>query len=189
MISPAKIYSILGNPKALAPLGVKDGANCLGQTASSYVTGKKEEAQDRFIDEVGTEAIWLGGIPLFKKVIDKTIFKAANLDAKYDIRNLENKDIFEKTKQHAPTDKIAQGIDKIGKNAKAFKALSVAKVLLATAATFVSYDALTNLKQKYTEKKVKAKILQEMEQKNSMDSFVKKAETNGFIDSKNSHDY
>ena len=46
MISPAKIYSVMGNPKSLAPLGVKDGANCLGLTTASYVTGKKEEAQD-----------------------------------------------------------------------------------------------------------------------------------------------
>ena len=117
MISPAKIYSVLGNPKSLVPLGVKDGANCLGLTTASYVTGKKEEAQDRFIDEAGTEGIWLGSIPAYKKIIDKTAFKIAKLDPKYDIRNLDNKDIFEKTKKYAPKGtNIANDIEKIGKN-------------------------------------------------------------------------
>jgi len=190
MISPAKIYSILGNPKALAPLGVKDGANCLGLTASAYATGKKEEAQDRFIDEAGTEVIWLGGIPAFKKLIDKTVFKVAKLDANYDIRNLENKEIFQKTKEHAPTKEIAEGIDKIASKAKLFKALSLGKVVLATAMTFGAYDVLTDLRQKYIYKKVKKQVAKEMAQGNSMDKFIKKSMSGeDFVNTKNSHDY
>lgn len=171
MISPAKIYSVLGNPKSLVPLGVKDGANCLGLTTASYVTGKKEEAQDRFIDEAGTEAIWLGAIPAYKKIIDKTVFKFAKLDSKYDIRNLENKDIFEKTKKYAPknTD-IAKNIDAIGKNAKKFKILNLVKVFVATGMALASYDILTDLKQKYTEKKIENKIKADM-----ADEQIKKA--------------
>ena len=46
-------------------------------TAGSFVTGK-EEGQDRFIDETGTEAIWLFGIPGFKWLFDKTVFKWMN---------------------------------------------------------------------------------------------------------------
>ena len=57
----------------------------------SYYSGKitsKDEAKDRFMDEFGSEAIWLGGIPLFKTLTDKTLFKALNYDSKYDVRNL-----------------------------------------------------------------------------------------------------
>ncbi len=164
MISPAKIYSVLGNPKSLVPLGVKDSANCLGLTTASYITGKKEEAQDRFIDEVGTEVIWLGAIPAFKKVIDKTLFKIAGYDPKYDIRNLENKAIYEKTKKYAPTDKIRKNIEKIGTNPKNFKALNFVKVAAATVLALVSYDVLTNMKQKYTDKKVEKRIREQMKQ-------------------------
>ena len=65
LVNAAKIYSTLGNPNSLVPLGVKDASSCLGMTAGSYATGK-EEGFDRFIDEFGTEALWLGGIPAFK---------------------------------------------------------------------------------------------------------------------------
>lgn len=186
MISPAKIYSVLGNPKSLVPLGVKDGANCLGLTTASYATGKKEEAQDRFIDEAGTEAIWLGSIPAYKKIIDKTAFKIAKLDPKYDIRNLDNKDIFEKTKKYAPKGtNIANDIEKIGKNAKTFKALNVLKVVVATGMALASYDILTDLKQKYTENKIEKRIKADMakqEKKAIMNS-------NKFVMNKNNKDY
>ncbi len=164
MISPAKIYSVLGNPKSLVPLGVKDSANCLGLTTASYITGKKEEAQDRFIDEAGTEVIWLGAIPAFKKVIDKTLFKVAKYDPKYDIRNLENKAIYEKTKKYAPTDKIRNDIEKIGMNPKNFRALNFVKVAAATVLALASYDILTNEKQKYTDRKVEKRIREQMKQ-------------------------
>lgn len=185
MISPAKIYSVLGNPKSLVPLGVKDGANCLGLTAGSYITGKKEEAQDRFIDEAGTEIIWLGGIPAFKKLIDKTVFKFAKMDSKYDIRNLDNPDIFEKTKKYAPTEEVANNIEKIKKNAKKFKALNFVKAVAAMGLALGAYDILTDLKQKYTEKKIEKKIRTQMKQK-IQDKFEK---SNNFIKSKNDKEH
>ena len=82
-VNAAKIYSTLGNPNSLIPLGVKDASSCLGMTAGSYATGK-EEGVDRFIDEFGTEILWLGGIPAFKWIFDKTVFKAYGLDSKID---------------------------------------------------------------------------------------------------------
>jgi len=190
MISPANIYSILGNPKALAPLGVKDGANCLGLTTSAYAAGGEKEAQDRFIDEAGTEVIWLGGIPAFKKIIDKGITKFAKLDANYDIRNLENKEILQKTKEHAPTKAIADGIEKIASKAKLYKALSIGKVILATAATFVAYDVLTDFRQKYIHMKVKIEESKKMAVGNSKDKFVKTpTNSNDFVKTKNKNDY
>ena len=101
LVNAAKIYSTLGNPNSLVPLGVKDASSCLGMTAGSYATGK-EEGFDRFIDEFGTEALWLGGIPAFKWIFDKTVFKAYGLDSKIDPRNLKDSEIFKKIKQYAP---------------------------------------------------------------------------------------
>lgn len=160
MVIAAKIFSTLGNPQSLIPLAVKDSANCTGMTVASSITSK-DEGRDRFIDEVGTGAIWLMGIPAFKKGIDKTVFKVAGLDPKYDVRNLQNKDIYEKTKEHAPTEKIKAEIEKIGKKQKIFKNLNVAKFALATVMTLGTYNLMTDMKQKYTHNRVKTKILKE----------------------------
>ena len=102
-----KIFSTLGNSQSLVPLAIKDCANGAGATAASAVTSK-DEAKDRFMDEFGSEAIWLGGIPLFKTLTDKTLFKTLNYDSKYDVRNLANKDIYKKTIEYAPTKEIKQ---------------------------------------------------------------------------------
>lgn len=154
----AKIFSTLGNPQSLVPLAVKDSANSLGMTAASSITNK-DEGRDRFIDEFGTEVIWLGGIPTFKKVLDNTLFKAAKYDASYDVRNLNNNDIFEKTKEYAPTERIKNNIEKIGRNKITFKALNAAKFVISTIMTLGAYNILTNQKQKYTHNRIKTKIL------------------------------
>ena len=95
MANVAKIYSTLGNSNSLIPLAIKDTASTTGMTVGSFITGK-EEGHDRFIDEVGTEIIWLGGIPFFKWAYDKTIFKALKLDSKFDARNLKDKNLYAK---------------------------------------------------------------------------------------------
>ena len=66
-INASKVYSILGNNDSLVPLAMKDIANSMGLTAGSYITGDSVEGKDRFIDEFGTQAIWLFGIPVYKK--------------------------------------------------------------------------------------------------------------------------
>ena len=89
----AKIYSTLGNPDSLVPLCVKDVSSSVGMTTGSYITGK-EEGFDRFIDEFGTEALWLGGIPGLRWIFDKTAFKVCGLDAKIDPRNLKDIELY-----------------------------------------------------------------------------------------------
>ena len=145
----AKIFSVLGNPQSLVPLAIKDSANIAGMTGASAVTSK-EEARDRLIDEVGTGAVWLGAIPLYKKVVDKTVFKVAGYDANYDVRNLKDEKVFEQTKKYAPTEEIKSKIEKIGANKKVFKGLNAAKFVLATGGALATYNIITDMKQKYT---------------------------------------
>lgn len=165
-MSVAKIYSVLGNSKSIIPLGIKDASGTAGITAASFATGK-EEGQDRFIDEAGTEVIWLLGIPAAKKFIDLTAFKTAKLDPKFDIRNLHNKDILEKTKEYAPNDTVRNSIEKISKNQKLYKGLTIGKFAAAVSATIGAYFALANAKQKYTETNIAKNLLEE--QKLAMD--------------------
>ena len=164
MLNVGKIFSIMGNPNSLVPLAVKDFSATGGMTAGSFVTGT-EEGQDRFIDEMGTEVIWLFGIPGFKWLFDKTVFKALKLDSKFDVRNLENKDVFEKIKEYAPTTEIKQNLIKIGKNQGMFKKAAMAKFVVSTALTVGSYIGLTKGKQAYTERKIRKNLIEEYNSK------------------------
>lgn len=165
LVNAAKIYSTLGNPNSLIPLGVKDASSCLGMTAGSYITGKEEEGVDRFIDEFGTEILWLGGIPAFKWLFDKTVFKAYGLDSKIDPRILKDKAIFEKIKEFAPNDDIKRNLIKAENNSKMFKNLAATKFVVSTVLAAVSYVTLTRLKQRYTENKIKRNLIKEYNEK------------------------
>lgn len=171
----SKIFSTLGNNSSLVPLGVKDMSNTLGITAGSYIAGDSIEGKDRFMDEMGTQAIWLLGIPFFKKVIDHTIYKIAKFNPNIDIRILKNKEIFEKAKAHAP-EELKAGFDKIVKtatNEKLFKGLSLAKFGISTALTLGAYSLLTNFRHKHTEKAIIKEIQEEEQKKQQQPTFGK----------------
>ena len=74
-----KITSTFGDHSSLLPLFTKDVVNSAGMTAFSYEAGGKIEGKDRFIDEFGTQGIWLGGLPFFKWMFNKTAYKIANI--------------------------------------------------------------------------------------------------------------
>lgn len=160
MVNVASIFSTLGNPNSLIPLAIKDTASTTGMTVGSYITGK-EEGHDRFIDEVGTEIIWLGGIPFFKWLYDKTAFKALGLDSKFDARNLKNKEVLAKIKEFAPTEDIKKSIEKITTKENVFKKAATGKFFISTALTIASYIGLTKFKQNYTDKKIRENLIKE----------------------------
>lgn len=168
MINPvltAQIFSKLGNSSSLLPMIVKDTAHSAGMTTSSYIAGKELEGKDRFIDEIGAEAIWVGGIPFYKKAIDLTLYKVAKYNANIDTRVLKDKKIWEKAIEHAPTPEIKQSIIKATQNQKTFKGLALAKFIAATALTLGSYAGLTVFRHKHTEKNIIKQIKKEELQK------------------------
>lgn len=160
-ITASKIYSTLGNSNSLVPLAIKDCANSIGLTAASYTTGDEVEGRDRFIDEFGTQALWLLGIPAYKKVIDLTLFKSMDYDPKVDVRVLKDQEILKKAKQYAPTEEIRECLTKVGKNQKTFKGLSFAKFVASTLLTILSYWGLTKFRHKHTEEHIKELYLKE----------------------------
>ena len=153
-LTASTIYSTLGNNSSLIPLGIKDVANSCGLTAASYIAGDKVEGKDRFIDEFGTQAIWLGGIPAYKYILDKTLFKHAKLDPQVDVRLLKNKKILELAQEFAPSKEIRQSITKAANHQKLFKTLTLAKFAASTALTALSYFGLTKFRHQYTEKQI-----------------------------------
>ena len=159
-ITASTIYSTLGNNSSLIPLGIKDVANSCGLTTASYIAGDKVEGKDRFIDEFGTQAIWLGGIPTYKYLLDKTIFKHAKLDPHFDVRLFKDKKILALAKQFAPSEEIKQSIVNASKKQHLLKTLTMAKFIASTALTALSYFGLTKFRHKYTENQIKKDYLE-----------------------------
>lgn len=160
-------------------MAIKDTSNSLGLTAGSYITGKEAESQDKLIDEFGTQAIWLLGIPTYKKILDWTLFKPLGLDAGVDVRVLKDKDVFEKAKKFAKQHdekfkdnknikKIAKSLEDITSKQKTFKTLTFGKFVASTLLTIKTYSKLTDFRQKYREKKITKEFYEKEAQKNTV---------------------
>ena len=174
-INASSIYSTLGNTNSLVPMAIKDIANSIGLTAGSYITGDKLEGKDRFLDEFGTQAIWLFGIPAYKKLLDLTLYKALKIDPKFDVRNLASKrsKILEKSIEYADSS-IKESMKNATKNPKFSKNLAISKFVVSTALTILSYAGLTKYRHHQTQKAAQKEILAEMEleNKNNQDKFL-----------------
>ena len=178
----SKIFSTLGSNSSLLPLAIKDVANSAGITLGSYMTGKETEGQDRFIDEFGTEIIWLGGIPFYKKISDLTLYKLTGIDHKFDVRNITKinklkngtkeqiaeaeefaKIMLEKTPEH-----LKESVKKALSKPILVKNLSLLKFGISTALAIATYMGLTNYRQKYRLNKEIENLKEEQaKQKNS----------------------
>lgn len=161
-ITASTVYSKLGDNSSLVPLAIKDIANSCGLTAASYMSGDNAEGKDRFIDEFGTQAIWLWGIPVYKKLLDIALFKQAKLDPEVDARILKNKDILQAAKEMAPTESIKNSLKAVAGNQSKFKALTVAKFAASTILTAGTYLGLTKFRHNYTESKIKKDYFEKM---------------------------
>ncbi len=169
------IFSKLGNNDSLVPMAIKDIANSIGLTTGSYITGDKLEGKDRFLDEFGTQAIWLFGIPGYKKLLDLTLYKALKIDPNFDVRNFskKRKKLINKTIKYADSS-IKDSIKKAVKNPKFSKNLALGKFFVSTALTIASYAGLTKYRHYQTKKAAQKEILAEMqlENKDNKDKFL-----------------
>lgn len=162
----SKIISTLGNKESLVPIMLKDGVDSASLTYKSFKEGGIIEGKDRAVDEFGTQAIWIGGIPMFKKLADKTIYKLAKINPDVDTRIIMNKEYSKWAKENAkgimPNTK-SQSVksaleDCLKDGGKKVKNLYVTKITAATALTLGTYFLLTKLKQKNTKNSVLKKM-------------------------------
>lgn len=156
-------------------MAIKDIANSVGLTAGSYITGDELEGKDRFLDEFGTQAIWLFGIPAYKKLLDFTLYKALKIDPNFDVRNFskKRKKLINKTINYADSS-IKESIINATKNPKFSKNLAMGKFVVSTALTILSYAGLTKYRHLQTKKAAQKEILKEMqlENKDNKDKFL-----------------
>lgn len=153
-----KITSTFGDHSSLLPLFTKDVVNSAGMTAFSYDAGGKIEAKDRFIDEFGTQAIWMGGLPFFKWAIDKTVYKMAKMNPNVDVRLLKDKEQLQTARNFAKTlterKDVTDILENTVANASKAKGLFLGKFAAATALTLASFFTLVKVKQHYTKKEI-----------------------------------
>ena len=154
------IISTLGNPDSRVPLVIKDVINSTGITYFSYDAGGKLEGKDRFIDEFGTEIIWIAGLPFYKTIADKTIYKLRKLNPDVDVRVVNSKEHLKFAENvlnvsgHEEEKNILKTVKEAKKRLPEFKGLFYSKFTFATVLTLASYYALTKYKQKTTEKAI-----------------------------------
>ena len=130
-------------------------------------------------DEFGTQAIWLFGIPVYKKIMDLTMYKGLKIDPNFDVRNLSNKrsKLLEKSIEYADSS-IKESMIKASKNPKYTKNLAMTKFVVSTALTIASYAGLTKYRHYKTRKDAEKEILAEMAaEKNNKDKFLYTAPT------------
>lgn len=173
-----KITSTFGDHSSLLPLFTKDVVNSAGMTAFSYEAGGKIEGKDRFIDEFGTQAIWLGGLPFFKWAFDKTAYKMAKVAPSVDVRLLENKDqlvIAQKYAKNLENKSLSNVLEHAIQNKSLAKNLFLGKFATATALTMASFFSLVKIKQDYTKKQIEKEFWAKKSQQAFYDNNVAKS--------------
>ncbi len=179
------ILSSLGNNTgSVIPIATKDLIQNQVIVAQYHKEGGKHDAFEKFIEENGTSAVWLGGLPLVKKLMDKTIYKAFKISPDIDIKKLKkgSPDSLEfamnKLKEQGK-EGGEQYVEllKAANNKNLTRALFVSKFAVATLATLFALTKIITFKQKDTEKKVKQKVLAEMMQEGVLKNSVKQSAT------------
>ena len=189
-----KIFQELSrNSDSVIPIAVKD---TLSNCAITYIYDKKaskEDGKERAIEEFGTEVLWIGGIPLLKKLFNSTVYKFFKADPNFDIRNLEkgasgNLDRLEFLANNAKDAVQKQKLTDILKNEnlqKLYKNLHFARFVVATAATLAALSGLIIYKQKTTEKELEEKYKNKIRLEQAINSDIKdKKVFNAFAGSK-----
>ena len=181
------ILSAIGNNNSIYPLLVRDcGIENVAKVTMTYKQNAKDSkfvarqaARERFIDEYGTSAVWLGGIPLIERVADKFI---KNKGFSPEI----NTKLFKETPYQGINKNIekfaATAADEVKElvfardNQDKFKSLQVMKfaasiVLPITLMGFV----LPRLNFNFTKKKIQAEKMKNKNRQNfvGMDNFIK----------------
>ena len=164
------IISAMGNNSSIYPLLIRDcGIENAAKVILTYKQNAKESktiarhaARERFIDEYGTSAVWLGGIPFIEKICNKIIKKRGfspdtNIKLLKETAEQGMEYNINKFKDIAP--KNVENLIKINNNKDLFKKIAGAKFLVTTLIPIglMGY-MLPKLNFKFTEKKRKKEL-------------------------------
>ena len=166
----SKIFTKLGdNTNSLIPMYAKDVTSDTLTSLTYYREGGNRDWAEKTLEEFGTGVVWLGGIPLIKKIFDKTVYKKAGINPDIDAKRLfsgNDKNVvdtveFAKEKASSLGSSFKEQTDILThtiKNKTAAKNLALGKFGLATALTGLGLFGIITYKQKQTEKAVEKQV-------------------------------
>jgi len=165
------LSSLANNNDSIVPMAAKDLIADAAIIDTYAKEGTPEDAAEKGIEEIGTSCLWLFGIPLTKKLIDKTIYPMFNLNPDLDLRVIDKEDKLNAIKETIKTSDGVLGkqkeiFDTLSDKCKFFKhelpfsnktmykGLFYGKFAVATALCAFALTKLINYKQKTTEKRL-----------------------------------
>jgi len=200
-----KIQSIIANNSIKLLSGLGNNEDCLaamiakdwiGDAATVYTykkEGGKDDAREKAIEEFGTGAIWLFGIPIVKKAIDKTVYPLLKLDSDFDPRVLDNKDRLEQitnSLKNTSNETLAgqkatftglfekNPIIKKLTNAQLYKGMAIGKFAIATTVSAFLLRAIIKYKQKTTTERIEKDLQQNKKDNVATNLVMKSVESN-----------
>ena len=172
------LSGLANNSDSIMPMTVKDTISNCAIVETYKKNGGKDDARERAIEEFGTGAVWLFGIPLIKKLIDVTVYPLLKLNPNFDIRLLKNKANLDNVTQNAntalknsPNNKVlkeaANTLNSLDlknsvltkfKNKDLYKGLFIGKFALSTALSAFALTKIIKYKQKTTQRRIEKEI-------------------------------
>lgn len=188
-ITTSVLSSLGNNTGSIIPIATKDLIQNQVLVAEYAKKGGKYDAFEKFVEENGTSAVWLGGLPLIKKIFDKTIYKLARISPDVDIKKLRENALdsvnfaANKLKEQQATGKAgktaAEQLKALGgaaSHSNLAKGLFAAKFATATVLTMFALTKIIMYKQKHTKEQAEQKIKVELLQENILKQNVQKTE-------------
>lgn len=163
------LSGLANNDSSIIPMATKDTISNCAIVHTYKKEGGKDDARERAIEEFGTGAVWLFGIPAVKMLFDKTVYPLLKLDSNLDVRILKDKDSLAKTKEFLANSanaalshekEIIKTLDdknsvlKSFTNSQLYKGLSVGKFAFSTAISAFALSKIIDYKQKSTQKRI-----------------------------------
>ncbi len=178
-ITTSVLSSLGNNTGSVIPIAVKDLVQNQVLVAEYAKKGGKYDAFEKFVEENGTSAVWLGGLPLIKKIFDKTIYKLAGVNSDGDINKFREgaSDSLEfatnKLKEQMANGKAGstaaeqlKALNNVADHKNLAKGLFVGKFAAATALTMFALSKIIMYKQKHTKQKAEIKVKADMLKEN-----------------------
>ncbi len=178
------LSGLANNNDSILPMTVKDTISNCAIVATYKNKGGKDDARERAIEEFGTGAVWLFGIPAIKTIIDKTIYPLLNLKSDFDIRLLNKEDELKNILNNAnlPSVKeMAEVFNTLDKNnpvlknisnKNLYKGLFIGKFAISTVVSAILLTKIIKYKQKTTQKRIEDEINQKKNQIQSNREFL-----------------
>lgn len=181
------LSGLASNSDSIVPMAVKDTISNCAIVHTYKKEGGKDDARERAIEEFGTGFVWLFGIPIFKKLIDKLIYPLFKLNANLDVRTFENPDKLNEIKEHLKNstssclDKEKEIFASLNKKSmNAYKNLFVGKFAASTVLSAILLSKIIKYKQKTTQKRIEDEFQQKKTSSILIKNKISKEENNTF---------